>query len=173
MPLRRTLILLAALSAAGTALLGAAQATSPLPEAATPVLLEVTGKISVTSGGVAARFDREMLNALPQHRLETYTDWTEGPQVFEGPLLADVLERVGAYGATLRAIALNDYQVEIPRADAEDYPVVLALRHNGAPMSVRDKGPIWIIYPNPNPAAAIASPHNDKSVWQLRRLDVQ
>lgn len=48
--------------------------------------------------------------------------------------------------------------------------VVLALRQNGAPMSVRDKGPIWIIYPNPNPGpeAALASPHNDKSVWMTR-----
>jgi len=173
MPLRRTLILLAALSVAGAALFGAAQAASPLPKAGTPVLLEVTGKIRVTNEGEAARFDRDMLNALPQHRLETYTDWTEGPQVFEGPLLADVLERVGAYGSTLRATALNDYRVEIPRADSEAYPVVLALRQNGAPMSVRDKGPIWIIYPNATPESALASPHNDKSVWQLRSLDVR
>ena len=173
MPLRRTLILLAALSAAGTALFGAAHATGPLPKAGSPVLLAVTGKISVTNEGDAAEFDREMLNALPQHRLETYTDWTEGLQVFEGPLLADVLERVGAYGSTVRAIALNDYAVDIPSADSEDHTVVLALRQNGTPMSVRDKGPIWIIYPNPSPEAAIASPHNDKSVWQLRSLDVR
>lgn len=173
MPLRRTLILLAALSAAGSALFGAAQATSSLPKAGQPVLLEVTGKIGITNEGATARFDREMLDALPQHRLETYTDWTEGLQVFEGPLLADVLERVGAYGTSLRATALNDYQVEIPRADSEKYPVLLALRQNGAPMSVRDKGPIWIVYPNSSPEAAIASPHNDKSIWQLRSLDVQ
>lgn len=170
---RRTLILLAALSAAGAGLLGTAQATSSLPKAGQPVLLEITGKIRVTNDEGAASFDRDMLNALPQHRLETYTDWTEGPQVFEGPLLADVLARVEAYGTTLRATALNDYQVEIPREDAAAYPVLLALRHNGAPMSVRDKGPIWIIYPNSSPEAAIASPHNEKSIWQLRSLDVQ
>lgn len=173
MPLRRTLFLLAALSAAGAALVGAAQAASPLPRVGEPVLLEITGKIRVTNEGATARFDRQMLDALPQHRLETYTNWTEGLQVFEGPLLGDVLARVGAYGTTLRAVALNDYQVEIPWADPEDYPVLLALRHNGAPMSVRDKGPLWIIYPSPNAEAAITSPHNDKSVWQLRSLDVQ
>lgn len=173
MSLRHTLILLAVLSAAGAALLDTAQAAGPLPRASAPILLEITGKISVTNEGAAARFDREMLDALPQHRLETYTDWTQGLQVFEGPLLADVLARVDAYGTTVRAIALNDYKVDIPRTDADEYPVMLALRQNGAPMSVRDKGPIWIIYPNSNPEAALASPHNDKSVWQLRSLDVQ
>ena len=173
MYLRRAVMLLALMSLAGAALAGPAHASNKLPTPGKPVLLEVTGKITVTNEEGSARFDREMLNALPQHRLETYTDWTEGLQVFEGPLLVDVLERVGAYGTTLRAIALNDYQVDIPSADSGNYPVVLALRHNGTPMSVRDKGPIWIIYPNPSPEAALASPHNDKSIWQLRSLDVR
>lgn len=169
----RALLLLAILSVAATTAFGAARADGKLPDAGKPVLLEVTGKISVTNAGTTAMFDREMLSALPQHRLETYTDWTEGLQVFEGPLLADLLERVGAHGGTIRAIALNDYQVDIPRADSDDHGVILALQHNGAPLSVRDKGPIWIIYPNPNPKSATASQHNDKSVWQLRSLDVR
>ena len=173
MYLRREVMLLALMSLAGAALAGPAHASNRLPKPGKPVLLEVTGKITVTNEAASARFDLDMLNALPQHRLETYTDWTKGLQVFEGPLLADVLERVGAYGSTVRAIALNDYEVDIPSADSEDHSIVLALRQNGTPMSVRDKGPIWIIYPNPNPAAATASPHNDKSVWQLRRLDVR
>jgi len=171
--LRRASMLLAVMSLAGAALVGAAHASEGLSKAGKPILLEVTGKIRVTNDEGAAQFDRKMLNALPQQRLETYTDWTEGLQVFEGPLLADVLDRVGAYGTTLRATALNNYQVDIPRADTDSHAVVLALRHNGAPMSVRDKGPIWIIYPNPDPQAGIASPHNGKSIWQLRSLDVQ
>jgi len=173
MPSRRTFMHAAFIALAGVALTDVAQGGGDLPAATEPVLLQVTGDIGVTNNGAVANFDRRMLDALPRHRLETYTDWTEGLQVFEGPLLADLLARVGARGGTLRATALNDYHVDIPISDAEKYTVVLALRHNGEPMSVRDKGPIWIVYPNPSPKTAIASPHNDKSIWQLRSLDVR
>jgi hypothetical protein len=143
----------------------------PLPEG--QVLLRVTGLIDVTNDGEAATFDRAMLYALPQHRLETYTDWTDGLQTFEGPLLADVLERVGARGDAIRAIALNDYAAEIPVTDLEMYPILLALRRNGKAMTVREKGPIWIIYPNPDPDRRHPGRQNHKSVWQLSRLHVQ
>jgi hypothetical protein len=51
--------------------------------------------------------------------------------VFEGPLLCDLLERVGADGTVLQARALNDYVVEIPIGDCERYPVILALTRDG------------------------------------------
>ena len=173
MLLRRSVIHGAIMAVALITLAGIVHAADELPRAGEPVLLTVPGKIKVTNHGDAARFDRQMLNALPQHRLETYTDWTDGLQAFEGPLLADLLAFVGAHGETLRAAALNDYEVSIPIADTDDYPVLLALRQNGEPIALRDKGPIWIIYPNPDPEAATASAHNDKSIWQLRSLDVR
>lgn len=173
MLLRRAWVKAAAVVLTGMAFATTAAGTGELPLPQGRVLLEVTGAIAATNNGAAANFDRSMLEALPQHRLETYTDWTDGPQVFEGPLLADLLARLGARGNTLHATALNDYAVDIPSSDAQEFPVLLALRHNGQPMPVRSKGPIWIIYPNSDPQAAKASPHNAKSIWQLRNLDVR
>jgi hypothetical protein len=41
-------------------------------------------------------------------------------------------------------------------------------------MSVRDKGPIWIIYPDPEPAGEFVRQHsNTKMVWQLERLQLR
>lgn len=171
--LRRTWIQIACMALVGLLATAAAAGTLALPRPQGPVLLQVTGAIAVTNDGAAASFDRAMLEAMPQHRMETYTDWTEGLQVFEGPLLADLLARVGARGDSLHATALNDYAVDIPATDPDEYPVLLALRHNGQPMSVRNKGPIWIVYPNPDPESAKASPHNEKSIWQLRSVDVR
>jgi hypothetical protein len=137
------------------------------------VLLRLTGKIERTNDGDSAVFDRAMLNDLPWQTLETYTDWTDGLQTFEGPLLGDLLEHVGAHGDKLHATALNGYAANIPVSDVEEYPVLLALRRNGEAMSVREKGPIWIIYPNPEPSSDTPGPHNDKSVWQLSDIDVR
>src|SRR3546814_19130613 len=67
--------------------------------------------------------------------------------MFEGVAVAALLDFVRAEGSTVTAIALNDYKVQIPVSDIHDYPVLLALKMNGETLRVRDKGPIWIVYP--------------------------
>lgn len=141
------------------------------------VILEVSGAIehgnaSGEDGRQIARFDRDMLMALPLTSLETETDFTDGEQVFEGVLLADLLAHVGAAGTELRAIALNDYAATIPVDDAQAYPVLLALLKNGEEMPVRTKGPIWIIYPSEDIGNKRIHPHSSKMVWQLARIVV-
>lgn len=160
-------------------LLGAASsafADIPMPQGR--VILEVSGAIehgnsTSENGSPIARFDREMLMALPTTRIETHTDFTEGEQVFEGVLLAELLSYVGASGTDLRAIALNDYAAILPAQDVQRYPVLLALLHNGETMPVRTKGPIWIIYPDETSGSARARPHSAKMVWQLSRIVVE
>jgi hypothetical protein len=72
------------------------------------------------------------------------------------------------------ASALNDYKATIPFSDLDEYPVLLALSQNGAAMSVRDKGPIWMIYPDPEPSGEFVHQHrNAKMVWQLERLQLR
>lgn len=163
---------------ASSAIISAAHASNSIAEPEGPVILEVQGHLSAAQGAATGaerviRFDRAGLELLPQKTLETYTDWTEGPQAFEGVLLKDLLDYVGAIGKQIRAVALNDYAVTFPASDADDYPVLLALRRNGERMRIRDKGPIWIIYPNDDPSERTPGPHNEKMVWQLRRLEIR
>lgn len=168
-PLSMLVAALVTLCAAAAAL----QAAEPLPQPQGTVILTVTGRLQVTNDSAAARFDRAMLERLPQTTLTGFTDWTIGRQSFSGVLLRDLLERLGAEGDGIAAQALNDFTAIIPWADLESYDVLLALTRNGADMPVRDKGPIWIIYPNDHPQGATPFEHNDKMVWQLTRLDVR
>lgn len=148
-------------------------AAEPLPAPSGPVILTVTGCIGVANAEGAARFDREMLEALPQTSVESYTDWTEGPQRFEGVLLTDLMAHIDGCGTEILARALNRYAAPIPWSDLQEFSVLLALRQNGMEMRIRDKGPIWIIYPDPYPSLAQVGPHNDKMVWQLETLEVR
>ncbi|WP_162913000.1 molybdopterin-dependent oxidoreductase [Rhodospirillaceae bacterium SYSU D60014] len=148
-------------------------AADPLPAPSGPVILTVTGEIGVTNADGAARFDRDMLEALPQASFVSYTDWTVGPQRFEGVLLKDLIARIEGCGAEIFARALNNYGAPIPWSDLQEFPVLLALRQNGEEMRIRDKGPIWIIYPDPRPSLAHVGPHNDKMVWQLETLELR
>lgn len=160
----------AALLAAGAAL---AAAASGLPVPQGPVVLTVGGAITQRNHGARAAFDLAMLEALPQHRFTTRTPWDDGPVSFSGPRLRDVLQAAGAHGQRLRATALNDYRVTIPVDDALRYDVIVATRRNDAPMAVRDKGPLFIVYPFDSDPALRDKRFYERSIWQLKALDVE
>ena len=153
------------------ALIGAPLGAADLPVPEGPVVLTVTGTISKTNTEAAAEFDRAMLEALGMQSFETTTVWTEGPQVFEGPTVQALLDAVGAEGTVLRAVAVNDYAVEIPVDDELETPI-LALKRNGEDMPLRDKGPIWIVYPYDSDPDLRTSVIHARSIWQLERIDI-
>lgn len=135
------------------------------------IVLTVGGQIGTTNDQGEAAFDRAMLEALEWVEVETYTSFTEGPQRFAGPTLASVLAALDIEGTQLRATAINDYAILIPVAHAAAHNVILAMDHNGRPMRVRDKGPIWVVYPLSEQEAA-AKPFDGEMIWQLVRLEV-
>lgn len=174
---RRSFLAAAAAAAFAVLIAGSPQAAADIPAPDGAVILTVTGLLQNGNGtdgegDLVARFDRAMLRALPQHELETHTDWTEGLQTFEGPLLRDLLDEVGASGSQIRASALNDYSVVFPRSDVEEFVVLLAMRQNGRDLRVRDKGPIWIIYPNETASDTFVDPNSSKMIWQLTQLEL-
>lgn len=138
-----------------------------------PVILTVAGSIERTNADGEARFDRAMLVGLEWIEVETHTPWTEGPQRFAGVPLRRLLAAVGARGEVVTAVALNDYSATIPIDDASRFGALLALDQNGEAMTVRNKGPIWIVYPQSGPDGPTTERHNEKMVWQLRRLEVR
>ena len=72
----------------------------------------------------------------------------------------------------LYAVALNNYKVEIPIDDASRYAVLLATRLDGEPMSVRDKGPLLVIYPFDAHPELRSAVYYSRSAWQLRSIEV-
>ena len=154
-------------------LLALPAAAAELRDPAGAPMLEVRGAVTVHNRGDAAVFDGAMLKALPQHEVRTETPWTEGMTRFTGVLLRDLLDRVGAKGTVLRMTALNDYAIEVPAADARDFDVLIAMEQDGRPMRVRDKGPLWIIYPLSGVPALPRPQTHDKMIWQLKSIEVR
>src|SRR5262249_51520216 len=72
-----------------------------LPPPTGTVILTITGRIANKTSADRAEFDRSALEALGVHQVRTSTAWTDGISVFEGPLLCDLLNKVGASGTTL------------------------------------------------------------------------
>ncbi len=160
--------LLTLLLAVGASPLSAAGLQSP----SGAIVLTIAGTIEKHNAGDRAVFDRAMLEALDWRTVRTFTSFTEGEQEFSGPTLASVLAAVAASGDVLRATAINDYAVTLNAADAATHDVLLAMDHNGRPMRVRDKGPIWVVYPL-SEAEAQGKPFDAEMIWQLDRIFVE
>lgn len=161
------------ITAAG--LLGALAATPAhaLDAPSGPVLLTVTGHIAHRNADDAAVFDLEMLRKLPQHSFSTKTPWYPRPRKFSGVPLQELMRAVGARGAMVRAVALNDYRVDIPIDDFARHGALLAYLLDDQPMAVRDKGPLVIIYPFDDRPELRTALHYSRAIWQLRSLELR
>lgn len=144
-----------------------------LPQPKGPVILTVSGEITHTNGDGVARFDLEMLGALEQRTTTATTPWLDEANDFTGPLGSAILEAVGARGQTLKVTALNDYFANIPVQDFHDLPVIFATHIDGHEMSVRDKGPLFIIYPFDEFPGLFNEIYFGRSVWQIVKIDIQ
>lgn len=148
--------------------LAAASQADPTGE----VLLTVTGPMADQAEAEAVQFDLEMLQELGTVEFETSTIWTQGVQTFEGVPLSALVESLGMSGTTLRATAINDYAVDIPISDAVEDGPIIAYKLNGEEMSVRDKGPLWIVYPYDSKKEYQSEVVYSRSIWQLDRIEV-
>lgn len=137
------------------------------------VVLTLSGNVTQPNAGARADFDMAMLEKLPQRSFKTATPWYPEPKTFTGPLLRDVLAAAGAKGALLRAVSLNEYKIEIPSEDATRHDMIVARLLDGQPMAVREKGPLFIVYPFDSQAELRSERYYSRSAWQLRTLEVK
>lgn len=158
---------------AGAALVATVAAADPLPLPQGAVILTVTGDISARNSPDGAQFDLAMLDALGTVEFETTTIWTDGPQVFRGVPLQKLVDTLEAEGAVIAAWALNDYMVEIPLTDAVEGGPILAFEQNGEVLSVRDKGPLWVVYPYDSSASYQTEVVYARSIWQVKRMEIR
>ena len=137
--------------------------------AAAEVLLSVDVK---GDGSEIRTLTDDELSALPQVSFTTSTIWTTESVTFSGPSLASVLEAVGAQDGALSMVAVNDYKVEMPRSLVEEEVPVVANRINGEPFSIRDKGPLWVVFPYDADARFQTEEIYSFSIWQLTQIQV-
>lgn len=130
--------------------------------------------LTITGAGEPVSYDRAELEGMPAVELVTTTIWTEGEQTFTGVPLSALLEAANVTEGVIKATAINDYAVSIPVEDVvgSEWPIV-AYALNGEPMSVREKGPLWIVYPYDSGPEYRSEIVYSRSVWQLDRLAIE
>ncbi len=123
--------------------------------------------------GVERTYSREALEAMRQVSYRTSTIWTDGVIEFRGVPLSEVLKVAGVTAGRIVLRASNDYSAEMPMsAVTSDIPMI-AMKMDGKPMTLREKGPLWLVYPYDLADAYQSEVVYTRSVWQLVKIEVQ
>jgi hypothetical protein len=137
------------------------------------VILSIQGQIGDCNSGFEVQFDLALLESLPRREVRTQNPWKEGTATYEGVLLRDLLKFVKANGTVLRIAALNDYSADMKVADTETIDVILAFKRDGKYMPVREKGPLFVVFPFSDQPSLRVQQRFAQSVWQVSRITVK
>lgn len=145
-------------------LLVAAAADSVLLTLHNPAIEGTHGKIS---------FSRRDLEALDWSTIVTSNEFIDGVSEFRGPPAHAVLSQIGHAGASrVRLTSASDFFVDVDVAELEEFGAILAMERDGEPLSLRDQGPIWLMYPLDDHPELQDSRFNSRLVWHLTRIEL-
>ncbi|MGL4828175.1 MAG: oxidoreductase [Vibrio sp.] len=143
------------------------------------LLVLVSGKLFAEEAILTLTYQGQQIAATYQELLArsdltitTATPWTEGSNEFKGVSAQAILAWVGIKQADLKVSALNKYWAVIPYSDIKKYNPVFAIQKNGKPMPIRDRGPIWSIYPLSSSDELNNDVLHSRMVWQIKKIEV-
>lgn len=131
-------------------------------------------ELTVTNGDRTLVLERtELEETLPQTLIETTSPYHDGMAEFSGPALKAVVEHLGVSGETeITLAALNDYRVTGSLEEMLAMDAIVATRRNGKVMSVRERGPFWIMLPLSERSELDNPDYHRFMVWQLSRIEL-
>ncbi len=145
------------------------------------VLLQIVGAVEnsnsvITVDGqeqAVTALDMKMLESLPVETITTRTPWTKGDTEFTGVRMNVLMEYVGANDNDITLSALDEYSIDVTDPEYDAYPVILAYKVDGEYISVRELGPLWVMYPFDDYPDLDTSTNKARSVWQLTHIWVR
>ena len=112
------------------------------------------------------------IEAIGLKRLNTSTFWPQDYGEFNGVLLRDLLSESGIENVSqIKITALDDYITIIPQEDWRKWDVILATRHEKKVISIRDKGPLRIIYPKDIGGEVAESDMRVRWIWAVKSIE--
>ncbi|MDA0996888.1 MAG: molybdopterin-dependent oxidoreductase [Proteobacteria bacterium] len=112
------------------------------------------------------------IERLPTFQVTTSTFWPGDDGTYQGVLLADFLKLTGIDGAKeIRVTAIDGFSQIIPSSDWQRWPVVLATRRDGKPLTIRAKGPARVIYPRDMDPQLSESVYRLRWVWLIKLIE--
>ena len=148
--------------------------TEAIPSPSQEVVLTISGLVAAKNTSDALVLDIPTLEKLGLVKYTVHDPWLKQTITYSGVLMSDLLKYAGTFhtAQSVHMVALDDYQVDIPIADINKWPILLATRANSEYLSVDNFGPTKIIYPYGSHSIDPIS-HNDLWIWSLKSMEVR
>lgn len=113
------------------------------------------------------------LKALPATIVTTETIWTDQEHTYTSILFADLIKtlNIDTKGKSATMTALNDYAIKVNVETLIQHNAFIAYAQDGEPMRIRDKGPLWVLYPFSDQPEINIPPFQAHAIWQLKTLE--
>ena len=116
----------------------------------------------------------EFLSKYPTYAVRMDTPWFAKNSLFEGYHFKDILKSLNiSEDRTLSVVAYNDYSVDIPVKDVYQYDMILANRHNGVKMTLKNKGPFILMYLFNERKELATAAYYSKCPWQIKKIMIK
>lgn len=153
-----------------TALL--AESSIQLTSWSTPLSEDTTEQLTVTGHKGEKHYSLASLEALGMHTLSTHTFWPEDDGSYQGVLLSDLLKDAGLKDISgIQLSAIDGFSQIIPKEDWQNWPLLLATRRDNAPISLRKKGPIRLIYPRDMDKQLEDGIYRLRWIWMINKIE--
>lgn len=134
--------------------------------------ISIAGKTDMSANG-AVHLSIDAFEALaPQTIIKTSTPW-HVETTFSGVSGADFVRIAGVHGDKLIVRAINDYQTTIPVTDLTEHGALFVTRMNGKRIGLREKGPVFVIYPFDQHPELKTEVYIGRSIWQIKKITAQ
>ena len=124
--------------------------------------------------GRSWRFTLDDLRRLPARHVRTALPASmgmAGASEWEGVALSELATIGGGAPRSLVLTALNAYAVRVPAQDLTRYDPLLAYRRDGQDLTVRNKGPLILIYPFDRfPVELNTQTYINRTIWQVHEI---
>lgn len=155
----------------GAAVLLAAPVTAQAT-GASPSDRATAGQILLRHDGATRDLTIEEIESLPKVEIQGNASPDEPVTMFQGVLLSDLVEMIGAGEAKGLIVRASDgYSADIPREDWERWPIVVATRVGQERLTLRQRGPARIIYPVDRYPELDGRTYIDRSVWLIVEIE--
>lgn len=134
-------------------------------------------KLQPAKNGTPQACDLKGLRQLPAKEITAVLPAVlglPGQNRWRGVSLRLLVERLGGGAdSRIQLRALDAYTIDIPWSDLARFDPILAYSRNNEPMSIRDKGPLILIYPFGSDPQLQSPDFANRTIWQVNEIIVR
>lgn len=131
-------------------------------------------ELKASPGATAVAVGADEYAAIGQTEISTTIFvLNDGEHKVKGVLMRDLVKYSGGTGEVVKLIALDGYEMSVPMTDFVKYDAVVATEIDGKPLSIRDHGPAWLIYPVSEHPELNDTVYESRAVWQIKSISIE